>query len=360
MNQPKQVFKNSVRVLLPESLIIGRKDLFNSFVAIIGEQSKNISYISQFNANNNWIVTFNENFKAESIFGKCLNFQGISVRISDPAESQNPYRFAQYRVHWLPHAFEKSKVKSFMLSLTKYIEVTAIDEEFCREEGMTTIKNGNFRVKIRYLKKDEASINIQTGLHKLDSFKALLTKIGERPKCLLCNKEGHIKRECELANVKCNKCLKIGHDTVNCNYANQLTSQKMSEMIHLPNEDADSDEEVYPKDQNDQILTSDVKASEEKKRERSEINPNDLTQTIENPKDKTIIKSNNNPNPCFNKAIIKPSTLPTPQIHTSTPTTTATTSNKRSNSQISPANDNRRKKNHHHPCQGEVSESQKL
>lgn len=351
-------FKNAVRFTGSQNEFFDRKDIFQSLRILIGEHSKDVCYMSQFNSSNNWIIAFNEIFVASKLFGLSLNIKGKFYKLFDANEDLSPFKTQQFRLHWLPYGFDMNKIKSFITNFSKSIQVIAIDEEYCRDEEMKHVKTGNIRLKIRFLKTDE--IKISTGVHKIDGFRTLLTRIGEKPKCLLCNKEGHVKRECELSKMKCAKCLKIGHDEASCNLANQIKSQNLQENLNLPNEDdEDLRNETLPpsiEENRDELFeTAPIKSQFEK-----DIlnNGNNLSEKIQElkqalnthrrnseiPKSINNFKANNN---------YKQSATP------STSTTTATTSNKRSNSQISPANDHRRKKNHHQPSQGEASENQK-
>ena len=76
---------------------------------------------------------------------------------------------------------------------------------------MNHIKNGNIRVKIRFPVSEVNKIKVETGMVFLNGFKVILTKIGDSPKCLFCNKFGHFKKDCEKIKLKCEKCNKRGH-----------------------------------------------------------------------------------------------------------------------------------------------------
>jgi hypothetical protein len=89
---------------------------------------------------------------------------------------------------------------------------------------MRHIKNGNIRVKIVHPYSVKDSIKITTGMVYMFGFKIILTKISDPPKCLLCNKPGHFRKDCERRNLKCQNFKKIGHLKENCNMANCLSN----------------------------------------------------------------------------------------------------------------------------------------
>ena len=151
MNKPK-FFKNSIRILFPDGFVTNRKEIFVGLLSKIGELSKKIDFISQFQSNNTWMIAFNEDVKAENFFGFSINIRDKEFKLSDPNESLNPYRYQQFRLHWLPYGFEKIRIKQFLEQQAKKLEIISIEEEYCREEEMAHIKNGNFRIKLRFLK----------------------------------------------------------------------------------------------------------------------------------------------------------------------------------------------------------------
>lgn len=353
MNKPK-LFKNSVRILVPDGFIISRKEIFVGILNKIGELSKKIDFISQFQSNNNWMIAFNEEINAENFFGLPILIRDKELKLSDPNESPNPFRYQQFRLHWLPYGFEKEKIRQFILKQGKTSEIISIEEEYCREEEMTHIKNGNFRIKLRYPKKDEDKTSFITGLHKIDGFKTLFTRIGEKPKCLLCNKEGHLKRECELAKLKCAKCLKIGHLDTECTLANKLKSQTLEENLNLPNEENENPtNEVKPTKSKLQFPTRIVKEIVhheiiEKEKNETLITPT-TTNNETNNKDKILQKQL-----ATKETLIRENKTTASTLHTTTPST----SNKRSNSQITPSNDiQRNKKDHPHSTSESDSDS---
>ena len=123
------------------------------------------------------MIAFNEEIKAVNFYGLPINIREKKLILSDPNESLNPFRYQQFRLHWLPYGFEKERIKKFIRKQGKTSEVISIEEEYCRKEEMTHIKNDNFRIKLRYPKKDEDKMSLTTGLYKIDGFKTLLTRI---------------------------------------------------------------------------------------------------------------------------------------------------------------------------------------
>ena len=298
--------------------------------------------MSQFNSSNNWIIVFKESFVVSRAFGLTLHIKGKAYQLFDANEDQNPYKTQQFRLHWLPYGFETSKVKSFMMGFSKSIEIISIDEEYCRDDGMTHIKTGNIRIKIRFLKKDE--VNVNTGVHKIDGFRTLLTRIGEKPKCLLCNKEGHVKRECELSKLKCNRCLKIGHIDASCNFANQLKSQTIQENLSLPNEDYDLQNETFPRSLEAPNIEKEIIDTEFQKDLKNDESNNNFSARVKE------LKQAVHPNRRNSETARTNNQLKANNSKQQNATPSTSTSSKRTNAEISPIdNKQKQKKEHSHP-----------
>ena len=288
------------------------------------------------------MIAFDDSIKAENFFGLPISIRDKELKLSDPNETLNPFRYLQIRLHWLPYGFEKEKIKQFLVKQGKTIEIISIEEEYCREEEMTHIQNGNFRIKLRYPKKDDDKMLFTSGLHKIDGFKTLLTRIGEKPKCLLCGKEGHLRRECELAKLKCTKCLKIGHLINECTLAKKLYSQTLEEKINLPNEDDDNliNEEEKTSKSNVQYPTrifKEIVNSEIIEKEKDETSINNI-ETLNNNEIQLKPKQT-----ATNETLIRDNKTAATNLHLTTPST----SNKRLNSEITPSNETQRNKKDH-------------
>ena len=210
-------FFNSIFIKLHNrDQIYTRKDIFVGLNNLkINNLTENVDCISQYNSNNNWVVSFSERFKAMDLNGHEIKIINETSRIDfvDPRLAENCPVNAIYRIQWLPHNFPKKCLEEYFKKFNNKIEILSIFEETCRYENikMNHIKNGNIRVKIRFPVSEVNKIKVETGMVFLNGFKVILTKIGDSPKCLFCNKFGHFKKDCEKIKLKCEKCNKRGH-----------------------------------------------------------------------------------------------------------------------------------------------------
>ena len=102
---------------------------------------------------------------------------------------------------------------------------------------MENIFNGVIRAKITYNVESHNSILNVIGLNKIQ--RALIQLVGHPPRCLFCEKFGHIVSNCPLAETICKTCNKRGHNAENCNLANQLMAklkEKIDESLEISSE----------------------------------------------------------------------------------------------------------------------------
>ena len=103
------------------------------------------------------------------------------------------------------------------------------------------IKNGNFVVKTKLPKGTKGLIS---GVHRLGKLKCLISRFGESPRCLICNAEGHIRKDCPKRGLKCGNCSKVGHTVEECTLALRLQENHLEmpleEEEEAPRSDAES------------------------------------------------------------------------------------------------------------------------
>jgi hypothetical protein len=239
-------FKNSVRIRVNELIAgVSRKDIYLAVCELIDEDAKYISHISSIRATRNWIISFSEEYHINAIVGKKVLIGSLLHTIEDAIDEIDPSTYATFRLHWLPHGYQKVKIEQFVKSINKAYQVVNFVEETCREEIMKHVKNGNIRIKLKMKKSEmEKGPALQTGVHRIEGFRFLVTRIGEKPKCLICSSSEHLKRECPELKKKCSKCNNIGHLAEKCTYSLKVSGKQVEEMQQLPDED-DDDEEEY-------------------------------------------------------------------------------------------------------------------
>jgi len=59
---------------------------------------------------------------------------------------------------------------------------------------------------------------------------------GVKPQCLLCQLEGHIKKNCPRKSLKCDRCKGVGHSTNECNFARAINKQNAEALLNAPDD----------------------------------------------------------------------------------------------------------------------------
>lgn len=218
------------------SVMIGRKDVFKALKKIDNKAAESIDFISQFNTNKMWVITFKNNFNCKQIIGSKIIIDSVCYEIEKMEEvstNNDPFRTAIYRLLWLPHGYDLEIIKSYLKKVSNVYKVEKIEYETCSDVEMRHIKNGNIRFKIKFKLSQEKNIGLYPGIIEINGYRVLLSKIGER-KCYLCNSVDHFKKDCPKASQKCKKCNLIGHLESECTMANRIKDN--NDLINLPDE----------------------------------------------------------------------------------------------------------------------------
>jgi hypothetical protein len=256
-------FINAVRIRTSEKLDnVNRKDLLISLSQLIDEDIKYIEYIVPYRSKNNWILRFYEDYHISSIIGKKVLIGGILHIIEDAIDEIDPAIYATYRLHWLTPGFNRGRVEQYIRSINRAYQVESYIEETCRDELLKGIKNGNIRVKLKVKRSEiNSSPTLQTGVHKIEGIRFLVTRIGEKPKCLICNSIEHMKKDCPDLKKRCTKCNTIGHLAESCTYSLKVSGKHTEELQQLPDED---DEEDVDNDEKENALSSNCESASTK------------------------------------------------------------------------------------------------
>lgn len=250
-----------IKVPSDSTASIDRRKIIKAFYEHDVEIVKLIRYVSQQFNNYTWVISFDESLHISELIGKTIR---IDDEIFELFEVEDPNRFKTYvyRVLWLPHGFSKTRVQSYFGGNGRRV-IDCIEETF-QVDGIDDLffSTGNFRVKVQF-DVEKCSGPIKSGMASIDKQKVLITRLGEKPRCLKCNEEGHIRRNCPLNELKCEECGKNGHLKEKCSMATRLASQNE---IDLPDEHDDEAEQIqYDK-------SDDTKNRREKRKDRSPLN----------------------------------------------------------------------------------------
>ena len=288
-------FKNSLKINVPRgSEAVSRLSILKGLSSVSELDTSKITSISPFQYGNNWIIYFKQDYDCSIFVGNKVKVVENELCIESALNELDPYIYQTYRLHWL---FELSnaeieKIKDYFRKLNKYIEVIDVKPEFLNEESMKHIANGNYRVKIRFLASKKDEVKIKVGKHNLGNrVSTLVTRLGEKPKCLLCSAEDHLRKDCPKRKLKCDYCNKTGHKADECSLAKRLDKSN------------DIDEE------ND-INSDDLNGNVQPEKEQA-INENDLAN---NPNPKTS-QPNTNPRISAFQKPNDPSKPPEKPIH---------------------------------------------
>ena len=109
---PKNHFKNTICIHIKnKEKFINRKEIYDALFKVISKSVDQINYISQFNNNSTWYISFNDNYSINELFGTQLAIADEETMIEDPQNGFDPVISLSFRVSWLPHNFSMEKVK---------------------------------------------------------------------------------------------------------------------------------------------------------------------------------------------------------------------------------------------------------
>jgi hypothetical protein len=159
-------------------------------------------------------------------------------------DEMDPMIYMTYRLHWLPHGFPSSEVEKYVKKVNKSYQIESYIEEYCKEEIMKHVKNGNIRLKLKIRRSQlNNGATLQSGAHRIGDFLFVVTRMGEKPKCLICNSIEHLKSECPELKKSCSKCNFLGHTKEKCTYSLRVAGKHIEELMDLPDEEYDETSE---------------------------------------------------------------------------------------------------------------------
>lgn len=221
------------------SAIFDRIDVLRAIKASNFLKPENIDTVSQIFNNKNWFISIKTEVDASSFVGKSIKIKDVDYILHDANQKINKEQ--QFKVLWLPHNYDKNKIKRFFNDAN--YDVNNIEDELVKEEGFESIKTGNYLVKA-ILKdgNDKQERWLTTGNYEINGLRVFLIRKGDKPKCFLCNQTGHKKAECPKKVLKCDKCRKVGHTSIECTFAKRLELDK-NDLPDITIEDSEMEDE---------------------------------------------------------------------------------------------------------------------
>ena len=211
--------KNCVKLKIQDPEIT-RVDVLKGIVNSKILRLSDIDVASQLFNNYSWFITLKNEINAKDLFGKKVTINNKECVILDPNFVKE--KTTMIKIMWLPHNFDNKLITNYFSA--KKLKVVNVTDEFMREEGFESIKTGNIRVKLSGPEAEQ--MKIRGGVYEIGQHRCLFIKAGEKPTCILCNIEGHIKRHCPKRSIQCANCKKFGHEDSECSLARRLQEDK--------------------------------------------------------------------------------------------------------------------------------------
>ena len=178
--------------------MVTSKQIFDTFKSTFGANIvKEIKNLSQYGSSRTWIVGFNAAYDIKNLIGKEISFHNIYSIIYDANKfiDEKVTLTAILRVLWLPNNMDILPVKEFINSLDIGTIIECEKEKY-RDEEMSHIENGVFKIKIKYDIEHHERLLVYIGKSKIDNQVCLLQLVGHPPKCLYCKNFGHMSSSC--------------------------------------------------------------------------------------------------------------------------------------------------------------------
>ena len=219
----KWKFQNCCLLTVDKEVQIKPNELFSTLKISLAESLDNIVAIGQFASSKMWTIQFKDKTSFDSNLGKEIEILNVKHHLEDANQTEkkgknkaeNKYTMTVFmRVHWLPTGF-KNDLKQFIKEEAKFLDILELKSETW-EEGKSSIENGVYSVKVSYDIDDHANFLNFAGYQRVSGLGALFQINGAPPKCLQCNKWGHIRKECPDKDKICSSCKKPGHEASNC------------------------------------------------------------------------------------------------------------------------------------------------
>lgn len=181
--------------------------------------------LGAYQMNHIWAVTFASAEATKKMVGVAeMTVKGRRCLVIDPGN-----RDLRIKLHWILHNVPDEEVK---VAFAPFGRVTEVTKEKWRVDGCSK-QSTMTRVAVLKLNVGVKPDDIPHQL-RIAGDLALVVVPGRPPKCLRCQREGHVRRECRVP--RCNTCRRFGHESADCvktyaAVARNVAKEDSSEMI---------------------------------------------------------------------------------------------------------------------------------
>lgn len=242
-------YARTLKFRVPSGAILYRDQILDA-LAEHGARHPMVTAIGQAGSKSVWFIKFGEEVMVKQLCGEQLTIRSVDgTRVLGKVTLEMPFDdnvFVTYRLLWLPLGFEREKVKNLISKLDPIVQIVDVWEEKMKSNNQ--ISTGNYLVKVKHPRAYQPAI--RTGMHPLfGDWSFVVSRLGEPRKCLLCDSQGHIKRDCPRQRLTCMKCKGKYHEENECDYSWKLKAGIIKEQALL-DDILDGEEEMQQESAN--------------------------------------------------------------------------------------------------------------
>ena len=244
-------FVRTLKLRAPQNVSLSR-DMILDALERSERTLESVHAIGQAGNKNVWFIKFGDEEEVKRMSGRLLTFRNAENRSIGSATLALPYDehvYVTYRLLWLPPGFKREKAQDLVRRMDPEADIVDSWYETMRRENR--IRTGNICVKVKQLRNEKA--RIQSGIRTLVSgWEFIITRLGERRKCLLCDSDQHLKIACPRLGMSCKTCNGKYHLDTECSYAWKIKCGQekekaiLDDILDAENEDDEEQQLVKP------------------------------------------------------------------------------------------------------------------